>query len=134
MGGDWTNKCERTLYLAKNLGNIYTGSLYNGLLSLLNSGMPVEQGGEGLDLRGRRVMLFSYGSGCAASMFMIRVSNDGWAYRNVIGRSLFKQRLESRVKLAPEEFDRWMAQKEQNFGKANILPNVKDMMFNTVNI
>ena len=27
-----------------------------------------------------------------------------------------------------------MAQKEQNFGKANILPNVKDMMFNTVNI
>jgi len=96
--------------------------------------MPAEQGGEGLDLRGRRVMLFSYGSGCAASMFMIRVSNDGWAYRNVIGRSLFKQRLESRVKLAPEEFDRWMAQKEQNFGKANILPNVKDMMFNTVNI
>ena len=112
MEGDWMNKCERTLYLAKNLGNIYTGSLYNGLLSLLNSGMPSEQGGEGLDLRGRRVMLFSYGSGCAASMFVIRVSNDGWAYRNVIGRSLFKQRLESRVKLAPEEFDRWMAQKE----------------------
>ncbi len=42
MGGDWTNKCERTLYLAKNLGNIYTGSLYNGLLSLMNSGLPVE--------------------------------------------------------------------------------------------
>ena len=54
-------------------------------------------------------MLFSYGSGCAASMFVIRVSNDGWAYRNVIAKSGFKQRLESRIKLAPEEFDRWMA-------------------------
>ena len=70
-------------------------------------------------------MLFSYGSGCAASMFVIRVSNDGFAYRNVIGKSLFKQRLESRVKLAPEEFDRWMAQKEQNYGKVPFLPNVK---------
>ena len=42
LSGDWTSKCERTLYLAKNLGNIYTGSLYNGLLSLLNSGLPTE--------------------------------------------------------------------------------------------
>jgi hypothetical protein len=56
-------------------------------------------------------------------MFVIRVSQD-YAYRNVLGRSHFKQRLESRVKLAPEEFDRWMAQKEQNFGKANYTPNV----------
>jgi hydroxymethylglutaryl-CoA synthase len=109
MTADWVNKCERTLYLAKNLGNIYTGSLYNGLLSLLSSGMPAEVGGDGLDLRGRRVMLFSYGSGCAASLFMIKVSNDGWAYRKVIEKSMFKKRLESRVKLAPEEFDRWMA-------------------------
>jgi hydroxymethylglutaryl-CoA synthase len=125
MGNDWTNKCERTLYLAKNLGNIYTGSLYNGLLSLMNSGLPVEQGGEGLDLRGRRVMLFSYGSGCAASMFMIRVSNDGWAYRQVLSKSSFKQRLESRIKLSPEDFDRWMSQKEQNYGKAPYNPNVR---------
>jgi len=76
---EWHQKCERTLYLAKNLGNIYTGSLYNGLLSLLGQGMPVEEGGEGLDLRGKKVMMFSYGSGCAASMFVVRVGN-GWGY------------------------------------------------------
>ena len=32
---EWKDKCERSLLLAKNLGNIYTGSLYNGLLSLV---------------------------------------------------------------------------------------------------
>lgn len=35
---EWQDKCERNLHLAKNLGNIYTGSLYSGLLSLLLSG------------------------------------------------------------------------------------------------
>jgi 3-hydroxy-3-methylglutaryl CoA synthase len=35
FGQDWKHKCERSLLLAKKLGNIYTGSLYNGLLSLL---------------------------------------------------------------------------------------------------
>lgn len=35
MGKEWVDKCERSLYLSKRLGNIYTGSLYNGLLSLI---------------------------------------------------------------------------------------------------
>lgn len=32
---DWSDKCERTLGLAKELGNVYTGSLYNGLVTLV---------------------------------------------------------------------------------------------------
>lgn len=63
-GKEWKNKCERSLLLAKKLGNIYTGSLYNGLLTLICD--------ETIDLKGKKVMLFSYGSGCAASMFFIR--------------------------------------------------------------
>jgi len=35
FSSQWKDKCERSLELAKNLGNIYTGSLYNGLLSLI---------------------------------------------------------------------------------------------------
>lgn len=35
VGKDWQNRCERSLYLSKRLGNIYTGSLYIGLLSLI---------------------------------------------------------------------------------------------------
>jgi hydroxymethylglutaryl-CoA synthase len=126
---EWQSKCERNLYLAKNLGNIYTGSLYNGLLSLLGQGMPVEEGGEGLDLRGKKVMLFSYGSGCAASMFMVRVSNtSGWDYQKVIRPTLFKSRLESRVRVGPEEYDQWMAAREHTFGKCPITPQVSAIM------
>jgi hydroxymethylglutaryl-CoA synthase len=109
---EWQAKCERTLYLAKNLGNIYSGSLYNGLLSLLSQGMPPAEGGEGIDLRGKKIMMFSYGSGCAASMFMVRVNGGGWDYQKVLRPSLFKKQLEARVKVAPEEYDRWMLARE----------------------
>lgn len=64
----WKNKTERTLGLAKNLGNIYTGSLYNGLVTLLCD--------KAVDLKDRNIMMFSYGSGCAASMFMLKVTGD----------------------------------------------------------
>mmetsp|Transcript_6786 Transcript_6786/g.10925 ORF Transcript_6786/g.10925 Transcript_6786/m.10925 type:complete len:215 (+) Transcript_6786:422-1066(+) len=63
----WIDRCERTLLLAKQLGNIYTGSLYNGLLSLLCD--------DEVDLGGKKIMLFSYGSGCAASLFCAHVKH-----------------------------------------------------------
>jgi 3-hydroxy-3-methylglutaryl CoA synthase len=42
--------------------------------------MPLKEGGEGLDLRGKKIMMFSYGSGCAASMFIVKVAADDWSY------------------------------------------------------
>ena len=72
FGGLWRDRCERGLLLAKQLGNIYTGSLYNGLLSLICD--------ETIDLTGKKILMFSYGSGCAASMFVLKV-NQG--YRRV---------------------------------------------------
>ena len=35
FGGEWRDKCEIGLALSKQLGNIYTGSLYLGMLSLI---------------------------------------------------------------------------------------------------
>lgn len=69
FGPQWRNQCERSLFLAKQLGNIYTGSLYNGLISLICD--------ESIDLTGKKILMFSYGSGCAASMFVLRV-NQGY--------------------------------------------------------
>lgn len=62
-GNEWQDKCNRSLLLAKQLGNTYTGSLYNGLLSLICD--------ETIDLTNKRVFMFSYGSGCAASLYSI---------------------------------------------------------------
>jgi len=66
FGDVWRNRCERSLLLSKQLGNIYTGSLYNGLLSLICDNT--------IDLSGKKVLMFSYGSGCAASMFILKVN------------------------------------------------------------
>ena len=71
FGDIWRDRCERSLLLAKQLGNIYTGSLYNGLLSLICD--------ETIDLAGKRILMFSYGSGCAASMFILKV-NAGYRH------------------------------------------------------
>lgn len=68
MGNEWVDKCERGLFLAKQLGNIYTGSLYNGLLSLICD--------HTINLQSKTLLMFSYGSGCAASMFVLRFTGD----------------------------------------------------------
>jgi hydroxymethylglutaryl-CoA synthase len=56
---------ERSLDLPSRVGNVYTGSLYLGLASLLHA--------EAAALEGQRIGLFSYGSGCAAEFFAGRV-------------------------------------------------------------
>jgi hydroxymethylglutaryl-CoA synthase len=61
-----------SLKLPGQVGNIYTGSLYLALASLLD----VEAGA----LEGQRVGLFSYGSGCTAEYFAGRVVDGAGAF------------------------------------------------------
>lgn len=61
----YQREVEPSLRLPSQVGNIYTGSLYLALLSLLHH--------EAAELAGRRIGLFSYGSGCAAEFFAGRV-------------------------------------------------------------
>jgi hydroxymethylglutaryl-CoA synthase len=118
FGKDWKEKCEHTLLLAKHLGNIYTGSLYNGLMTLLCD--------ENIDLKGKKIMMFAYGSGCASSMFFVRVVGD---YKHIQQTAQFKHRLANRIKLSAEEYDKWMAHRESLFGKANYEPTVTIFLF-----
>jgi len=60
-----------SLVLPAQVGNIYTGSLYLALASLLH--------GEAKVLEGQRIGLFSYGSGCAAEFFAGRVGEGAAA-------------------------------------------------------
>jgi hydroxymethylglutaryl-CoA synthase len=61
-----------SLGFSAEVGNVYTASLYMSLASLLDA--------EAATLAGRRIGLFSYGSGCAAEFFAGRVQPDAAAF------------------------------------------------------
>jgi len=111
---EWQDKCERTLLLAKRLGNTYTGSLFNGLASIICD--------PDVSIEGKTISMFSYGSGCAASLFVVRAEGDLTGLRQ---GTAFKQRLDGRVKLSAEEYDMLMARREEMYGKCNYKPDVR---------
>lgn len=65
---------ESSLDLPAQVGNIYTGSLYLALASLLQH--------DAAAIVGQRIGLFSYGSGCTAEFFAGRVHEDAPAMVN----------------------------------------------------
>jgi len=113
------SKTKPGLKIATNVGNMYTPSLYGGLVSYMTS-QAVEE------LAGRTVALFSYGSGMASSFFSLRVSPDCSA-----GSPLAKfascladvgPRLEARTKVAPEEFVATLSLREKAIDSAPFAP------------
>ncbi|MFZ2536288.1 hydroxymethylglutaryl-CoA synthase, partial [Methanothrix sp.] len=78
--------------LSRSIGNIYTGSIYLGLASLL----------ELQKLRAHERLCFgAYGSGCSALVFSARVSPK---VSSVLSRGLF-ERLEKRREISLEEYE-----------------------------
>lgn len=65
----YNTKVEPAMACSKRLGNMYTASLYGCLASLLSSVEPTE-------LKGKRLSMFAFGSGCASSFFTLRVKGD----------------------------------------------------------
>ncbi|KAJ3041263.1 hypothetical protein HDV00_009656 [Rhizophlyctis rosea] len=99
----FNTKVVPSLLAAKNLGNTYTGSVYGGLASLVSE-IPSEQ------LQNKRIVLFSYGSGLAASMFSLTVRGPTDALARNIN---LKNRLAQRTEIEPAEFDEIMNLREK---------------------
>ncbi len=93
--------------LARELGNLYCGSVYGGLASLVNE--------KGDDLLGKRVMIFSYGSGMAASLFSVRITGS---LIGMVERLQLRPRLSQRLCVAPTEFSRVLKTREERYGNA----------------
>jgi hydroxymethylglutaryl-CoA synthase len=93
----YKDKVDSSLMLATHLGNIYTGSLYGGLLSLLINDKN--------ELMNKRIFMFSYGSGCAASIYTLKViPND---YKNIRQtNSDVITNLKNRIKISPSEYEK----------------------------
>ena len=105
------------MYLGERLGNIYTGSLYSGLISLICN--------DSIDLivninfinkfynlkkkKNKKIMMFSYGSGLASSLFIVRVIKN---LNYIPPRINLIPRLESRIKISLSEFDKVMNDRE----------------------
>lgn len=85
---------EPSLRLPSQVGNIYTGSLYLALASLLHH--------EAAELAGQRIGLFSYGSGCTAEFFAGRVHPEAAA---VVQALRLDEPLAQRTRLSIAEYE-----------------------------
>ena len=105
-------KTKPGLKIATNVGNMYTPSLYGGLISFMVS-LPPEE------LAGKHVALFSYGSGMSSSFFSLRISMDSSPdsalarFTSCLADVL--PRLEARSKVAPAEFVATLSGREKAF-------------------
>jgi hydroxymethylglutaryl-CoA synthase len=66
---DYAERVAPSMRCAARCGNMYTASLYGGLSSLLSTVEPQQ-------LKGKRISMFAFGSGCASSFFTLRVKGD----------------------------------------------------------
>lgn len=102
--------------LSQELGNTYCGSLYCNLLSLISNKSEAE-------VLNKRVMMFSYGSGLAATMFALRVRRGGLASPSVIAaKTSVKNRLAQRTAVAPSVFTDVLSLRERTHSAAGYQP------------
>lgn len=107
----YNSKVVPSTTLPKNIGNSYCGSLYAGLVSLVSE----------LDdsLVGKRVLLFSYGSGLASSFFSLVVRSS---IKNIAQKIDLKNRLARRTKVTPEQFVATIQLREKLHGAKDYTP------------
>jgi hydroxymethylglutaryl-CoA synthase len=91
----FSQRVQPSLTCPTMCGNMYTASLYSGLVSLL-SNVPNEE------LLGKRIGMFSFGSGMASTLFSLRVVGDVLRLAQKID---LHARLARREKMAPEFYD-----------------------------
>lgn len=112
----YQDKTQESLFLANQVGNMYTASLYSCLVSYLTS-KQVDQ------LIGREVLFFSYGSGCASSMFSARLTKDIQALRKLLlPLKDVRNQLNDRLKVTPEEFSAHLEHRKLTFNLPNRAP------------
>lgn len=105
-------RVQPSLQVPTNTGNLYTGSLYAALGSLLYY--------VGNDkLQGKRIGLFSYGSGLAASLFSVVVKGD---ITKITDNLNFDKVLSSRKYSSPEEYEAAIALREAAHLKKDFKP------------
>jgi hydroxymethylglutaryl-CoA synthase len=115
----FNKKTKPSLFLANQVGNMYTPSVYSGLVSLL-----VSVDGDVSKLNGRHIGVFSYGSGLASTMYSISVTSDSEKLQKLLNNiSYIKPLLEQRIKISPQEFTELMDTRVHNSHRTSFEPS-----------
>lgn len=105
-------RVQPSLQVPTMCGNMYTASVYSSICSLL-SNVSNE------DLQGKRVGIFSYGSGLASSLFSFKIRGSVEEMQKKVD---LHNRLDSRKVVAPEVYDETCNIRERAHMKKNYTP------------
>ncbi|KAK7829760.1 hydroxymethylglutaryl-coa synthase [Quercus suber] len=103
-------KVQPTTLIPKQVGNMYTASLYAAFASLIHN--------KNSALAGKRVILFSYGSGSSATMFslQLREGQHPFSLSNIANVMDVARKLKSRHEFPPDKFVETMHLMEHRYG------------------
>jgi len=99
---------------------MYCGSVYGGLVSLISNIAPKS-------MQGKRIGVFSYGSGLASSMFSLKAVGDTSEMAQKLN---LQERLNARRVVAPEVYDELCLLREKPHLKKDFKPvgKVEDLV------
>ncbi|KAM4706646.1 hydroxymethylglutaryl-CoA synthase, cytoplasmic isoform 1-T2 [Discoglossus pictus] len=126
----FNEKTKASLLVSRENGNMYTPSVYGCLASVLAQ-YTTQQ------LAGQRIGVFSYGSGFAATLYSIKVSQDAMPGSSLdkltASLSDLKARLDSRKNVSPSVFAENMKLREDTHHLASYIPqgSVDDLFAGT---
>ncbi|ETN42221.1 hydroxymethylglutaryl-CoA synthase [Cyphellophora europaea CBS 101466] len=96
-------RVQPSIQVATMCGNMYCGSVYGGLVSLISNISPQQ-------IQGKRVGVFSYGSGLASALFSLKVVGDTTELAEKLD---LQKRLDERMVVPPETYDEMCLSREK---------------------
>ncbi|GAM39947.1 3-hydroxy-3-methylglutaryl-CoA synthase [Talaromyces pinophilus] len=108
----FNERVQPTIEVATQCGNMYTASVYGGLVSLI-SNVTFDTS------KPKRVAIFSYGSGLASSLFSFKVVGDTSAMAKNLD---LRNRLDARRVVPPSDYDALCLLREHAHLKKNFKP------------
>nr|DAD18746.1 TPA_asm: hypothetical protein HUJ06_020209 [Nelumbo nucifera] len=103
-------KVQPTTLLPKQVGNMYTASLYAAFASLIHN--------KHSSLEGKRIIMFSYGSGLTSTMFSFQLQSGQhpFSLSNIATVMNISEKLKSRHEISPENFVETLKLMEHRYG------------------
>ncbi len=114
----YDQKVRPSTCIARLCGNMYTASVWSGVAQLIET--------TGADLAERRILLFSYGSGIAASMMSLvgRKIEGQFSLERLQGMSDIAMRLARRDAKSPIDFEAALSLAESRFSQGGYTPEM----------